>query len=215
MQCHGDPTNATAAGASCVDLAVASWTPKPIVMDEVRYEGNISAEWGALSAADETQRFWLFFAKGAHTGHSECILPAAWTSACTGTSGYPPGECACSPNMWWNHGGALNGGAARKLAFFRTYVDALPVDFSTLTSIALAPGVFWLSAPNATFSFVLWDASMLAAPVRVLVPLPAARAFRLRSVDYEGGAFADLGTRDGPIDFTPPTAGFALELVVA
>lgn len=38
MQCHD---------ASCVDLAKKNWTAKPIVMDEVRYEGNIST--GALA----------------------------------------------------------------------------------------------------------------------------------------------------------------------
>ena len=98
MQCHGDAASdhPFAAGSACVDLARSTWTPKPVVLDEVRYEGNISAQWGQLTASDMTQRFWLFLSKGAYCGHSETVLPAVWDGLCGGN----PNACLCSPSMW-------------------------------------------------------------------------------------------------------------------
>ena len=104
MQCHD---------ATCVDLAKANWTAKPIVMDEVRYEGNISTGWGSMSANQMAQRFWMFFAKGAYCGHSETELPGNWSTEASPCHEPPcshphnesdpcPGArlaCECSPNM--------------------------------------------------------------------------------------------------------------------
>ena len=44
-----------------LDMAKARWvskTPKPIVWDEVKYEGNITYGWGALSGYTESKRAW-------------------------------------------------------------------------------------------------------------------------------------------------------------
>ena len=37
---------------------------KPVVWDEVRYEGDIPDSWGALSGAEESDRFWWGAALG-------------------------------------------------------------------------------------------------------------------------------------------------------
>jgi hypothetical protein len=58
------------------------------------YEGNISAQWGLLTAENMVQRFWMWFAKGAYAGHSETLQPANWTAACGN-----PNACGCDPNM--------------------------------------------------------------------------------------------------------------------
>ena len=44
--------------------------------DEEKYEGDIPEGWGALSGAQETDRFWWAFSLGVHAGHSETILRA-------------------------------------------------------------------------------------------------------------------------------------------
>ena len=46
--------------------------------DEEKYEGDIPEGWGALSGAQETDRFWWAFSLGVHAGHSETILRAEW-----------------------------------------------------------------------------------------------------------------------------------------
>ena len=83
MQCSGELTDphSRAAGSTCVDMAKSTWLAKPIIMDEVRYEGNISAQWGNLTAESMAQRFWLFLSKGAFCGHSETIQPEVWDAA--------------------------------------------------------------------------------------------------------------------------------------
>lgn len=202
MQCHA---------SACVDNATAAWAPKPIIMDEVRYEGNLSASWAQLSGADMAQRFWMFLSKGAFTGHSVCLLPAAAAAACAPD----PNACGCSTIMWWNHGGALDGAAPPLLAFFRGYAEALPVPFGELQSTTLAPGVFWLRSVDAgaAFSLVLWDAAALNVSVPVTLPgLPAGAAYAAREVDIARGALVPLGTLTAPVAFTPPTPGFVLEL---
>ena len=54
--------------------------------------------------------------------------------------------CECSPNMWWNHGGVLNGDSPPRIAFFRKYVEtAVPNgSFKHLASTTIADGVYML-----------------------------------------------------------------------
>jgi hypothetical protein len=47
---------------------------KPVIWDEVKYEGNITSEWGALSGIEESDRFWWGAIKGVYVGHSETVL---------------------------------------------------------------------------------------------------------------------------------------------
>ena len=44
---------------------------KPVVWDEVKYEGNNTQNWGTLSAPQMVQRFWWAAAVGAYGGHGE------------------------------------------------------------------------------------------------------------------------------------------------
>ena len=211
MQCHGNGTaggNSSAAGSACVDLAVASWAPKPIVLDEVRYEGTIASTWGRLTGEQMTQRFWLFLSKGAYAGHSETVLPAGVNASCA----VSPSLCGCNAHMWWNKGQPFTGVSVTKVPFFRSYVEALPVPFSELVSETLLAGVFWLHDASYTFGLILWDESVLAAPTQALVPLPAGVKFGARQVDFFAEAFVDLDPATGPLAFTPPTPGFVLEL---
>ena len=211
-QCHGDAASGKpfAAGAACVDLARTSWTAKPVVLDEVRYEGNISAQWGQLSAESMAQRFWVFAAKAAYAGHSETVIPAVWEGLCGGNAN----DCMCSPDMWWNHGGGLAGGSSGFIAFFRSYVESLSPPFSALQSDTIVPGVFWLhdSASGNATNLVVWDETILDAPTAAVIPLPVGRAFALRQAVVNESRFIDLGTRVGPLSFTPPSPGFILDI---
>ena len=195
--------------ASCVDMARENWTAKPVVMDEVRYEGNITATWGQLSAESMTQRFWMFLAKGAYCGHSECMLPSNWTDACANQN-----ACTCSPNMWWNHGGSLVGHSSPAIAWFRDFVESLPVVFNKLISDEVQTGVYWLHDASTTYNIVLWDEIVNSLPVPATIPLSAlAAGYRARQIDFMNSRLIDMGTRPpGPLVMTPPTPGFMLEL---
>lgn len=61
---------------------------KPIVIDEMCYEGDIEQYWGNISGKEMLRRMWKTVILGAYPGHSECYM----------------GE-----KIWWSHGGKLYG----------------------------------------------------------------------------------------------------------
>ncbi len=76
---------------------------KPIVADEVGYEGNIPYKWGNLSAEELIFRFWVGTARGGYVSH---------------------GETFQHPNnvLWWAKGGQLYGEAPDRIAFLKEIV---------------------------------------------------------------------------------------------
>ncbi|SEB76372.1 Protein of unknown function [Terriglobus roseus] len=80
---------------------------KPIVYDEIQYEGNIARRWGNLSAEEMTRRFWLATVAGAYATHGDTFLT-------------PPGEPV------WSDGGKLRGSSAPRIKFLREIVEGLP-----------------------------------------------------------------------------------------
>jgi hypothetical protein len=80
---------------------------KPIVFDEVKYEGNIPQRWGHLSAEEMVHRFWQGTIAGTYVGHGETYLN--------------PEDI-----LWWSKGGVLHGQSPPRLAFLRTILDQGP-----------------------------------------------------------------------------------------
>ncbi|MGB8226054.1 MAG: DUF4038 domain-containing protein [Sedimentisphaerales bacterium] len=82
---------------------------KPIVFDEVKYEGNIPKRWGNISAEELVLRFWNGVVAGTYVGHGETLL---------------------DPNdvLWWSKGGVLKGQSPARLAFLRKIMDDGPAD---------------------------------------------------------------------------------------
>jgi hypothetical protein len=80
---------------------------KPIVFDEVKYEGNIPSRWGALSAEEMVARFWNGYVAGTYVGHGETYLN--------------PQEI-----LWWSKGGVLHGQSPARLAFLKKIMADAP-----------------------------------------------------------------------------------------
>ena len=83
--------------------------PKPVVYDEVCYEGNAKARWGQLSGEDMVSRFWFGTIAGTYVGHSE-------------TFGNGHG------GAWISNGGKLLGQSPPRLAFLRKILEEGPAD---------------------------------------------------------------------------------------
>lgn len=47
---------------------------KPVVFDEVCYEGNMTSRWGCLSAQEELHRMWQGLMVGTYVTHAECYV---------------------------------------------------------------------------------------------------------------------------------------------
>ena len=80
---------------------------KPVVFDEVKYEGNIEKRWGNLSAEEMVYRFWQGTAGGTYVGHGETYLHPA-------------------DILWWSKGGPLHGQSPSRIAFLRKVMEDGP-----------------------------------------------------------------------------------------
>ncbi len=77
---------------------------KPIVFDEVKYEGNIEQRWGNLSAEEMVHRFWQGTIAGTYVGH---------------------GETYSDPHdvIWWSKGGVLHGQSPPRIEFLKKVLE--------------------------------------------------------------------------------------------
>jgi hypothetical protein len=104
---------------------------KPIVFDEIKYEGNIPLRWGNLSGAEMVHRFWECIVAGTYPGHGECIL-------------HP------SDVLWWSKGGVLRGQSPARIAFLRNILATAPaegiepIDKWQCSNVGGKPGEYYL-----------------------------------------------------------------------
>ncbi|WP_316857881.1 DUF5060 domain-containing protein [uncultured Cohaesibacter sp.] len=73
---------------------------KPVVNDELEYEGNIFLCWGNISARELVHRFWITALRGGYAGHGETYED--------------PQEL-----LWWAKGGELRGESWKRIKFMR------------------------------------------------------------------------------------------------
>jgi hypothetical protein len=81
---------------------------KPVVFDEVKYEGDSPRRWGQLSAEELVLRFWNGFVAGTYVGHGEIF--------------------GSQPDSWLASGGELQGRSIARLAFLKKIVEAGPAE---------------------------------------------------------------------------------------
>lgn len=80
---------------------------KPVVLDEIAYEGNIQHGWGNISGQEMVRRFWEAFCRGGFAGHGETYM-------------HPQGI------LWWSHGGTLHGTSPERLRFLNKIMCETP-----------------------------------------------------------------------------------------
>lgn len=78
---------------------------KPIIYDEIQYEGNISSRWGNLSAEEMTHRFWRAIINGVYATHGETFMQTGDTPV-------------------WSDAGKLQGTSAPRITFLRKLLEA-------------------------------------------------------------------------------------------
>lgn len=80
---------------------------KPVVYDEVKYEGKSPYRWGNLSAGEMVHRFWCGTVAGTYVGHGDYFFTV-------------------KEDTWTSFGGKLSGHSAPRLAFLRTILEEGP-----------------------------------------------------------------------------------------
>lgn len=80
---------------------------KPIVLDEIAYEGNIQHGWGNISPQELVRRFWEAACRGAYPGHGETYMNE-------------------NDILWWSHGGVLHGESHKRFGFLHKIMCETP-----------------------------------------------------------------------------------------
>ncbi|MBN2514060.1 MAG: DUF5060 domain-containing protein [Sedimentisphaerales bacterium] len=176
---------------------------KPIVFDEIKYEGNLPQRWGNLSAQELVLRFWESAIAGTYAGHGETYL---------------------DPNdvIWWAKGGILHGQSPARLGFLRKILadgpagGLEPIDKWQDYPFAGKRGEYYLGYfgrnPLSAWPFELHKAE-LADGMRFTVDIidtwnmtitPAEGVFEIRK--HDNYLFADKNGRSVSLPGTPYTA---------
>ncbi|MEV0614278.1 DUF5060 domain-containing protein [Nonomuraea sp. NPDC050404] len=79
--------------------------PKPVVIDEISYEGNIGKRWGNVTGQELMERYWEGMTRGGYVGHGESL------------AGY-------QERAWIGNGGGLYGESPARIAFLRQIMEA-------------------------------------------------------------------------------------------
>lgn len=80
---------------------------KPVILDEICYEGNIEHGWGNISGQELVRRFWEATCRGGYATHGETYIH--------------PEEI-----LWWSHGGELHGESPARLKFLYQILRDVP-----------------------------------------------------------------------------------------
>lgn len=80
---------------------------KPVVMDEIAYEGNIQHGWGNITGEEMVRRFWETAMRGGYPGHGETFLND-------------------DEVLWWSHGGSLHGESWKRVRLLKEVLKLTP-----------------------------------------------------------------------------------------
>ncbi|MGA2889516.1 MAG: DUF5060 domain-containing protein [Terracidiphilus sp.] len=102
---------------------LAAWN-KPIIYDEIQYEGNIARRWGNLSPQEMTNRFWRAIVNGVYATHGETYMSK---------DGSPT----------WSDAGKLHGTSAARVTFLRKVLEG-----TGTTGLVAADAPYYPNAGN-------------------------------------------------------------------
>lgn len=89
---------------------VSTWQEeykKPVVYDEMCYEGNLIFDWGNLSGFEMAHRFWAVCSSGGFATHGDTFMDE-------------------NDIIWWGCGGKLKGQSAERIRFLKEILYSLP-----------------------------------------------------------------------------------------
>lgn len=113
-------------GAELTDELMEKYN-KPVVMDEIAYEGDIPHGWGNITGEEMVRRFWETSLRGGFPGHGETYLNDENV-------------------LWWSHGGALRGESWKRFGLLHDVLSEVPggelvradLEWDSLTAVPAA-----------------------------------------------------------------------------
>ncbi len=135
---------------------------KPIIYDELKYEGDIASRWGNLSAEEMTRRFWLAFIYGCYASHGEVFF-----SADSGSYAH---------EQSWSDAGRLRGESGPRIAFMRETIEKLSKTGFNAPDVA-----YYLNATDADGTILYY--LDYHRPARYDFPLPTTHYYSATLID--------------------------------
>lgn len=86
---------------------------KPVVMDEIVYEGNIQHSWGNITGEEMLRRFWEAVCRGGYPGHGETYMNM-------------DEKHSLDDILWWSHGGKLHGESHKRFHLLYEIMQETP-----------------------------------------------------------------------------------------
>ena len=135
---------------------LAAWN-KPIIYDEIQYEGNISRRWGNLSPEEMTHRFWRAVIYGTYATHGETYMT---------TDGSPV----------WSDAGELHGTSPERITYLRKLLEK-----TGTTGFMAAENPYYLNAGNTGGPILYYFDYHCAGEYEF--PLPGNEKFKATMID--------------------------------
>jgi hypothetical protein len=135
---------------------------KPIIYDEVQYEGDVDRRWGNLSAEELTRRFWLATVRGVYATHGEVFIS--------------DDEGPHAHESSWSDAGRLRGESAPRIKWLHDLVAK-----STKVGLNEYEGTYYLSS-GTPGELYLWYFDY-HRPARYDFPLPNTAVFSATMID--------------------------------
>lgn len=134
---------------------LTAWN-KPIIYDEIQYEGNIARRWGNLSPEEMTHRFWRAIVNGVYATHGETYMTE---------NGEPV----------WSDAGKLRGTSPARITFLRKLLEK-----SGTTGLMAAENPYYPNAGDGRVVLYFFDHHCAAA---YEFPLPESSTFKATLID--------------------------------
>ena len=130
---------------------------KPIIYDEIQYEGNIARRWGNLSPEEMTHRFWRAIVAGVYATHGEAYIT---------TDGSPV----------WSDAGELRGTSGERITYLRKLLER-----TGTTGLTAAERPYYTNAGNEGQLYLYsFDYHCVG---EYEFPLPAKGTFKMTLID--------------------------------
>ncbi|MBZ3900215.1 DUF5605 domain-containing protein [Streptomyces griseiscabiei] len=156
---------------------------KPVLVDELGYEGDIEHGWGNLTAEDMIRRCWEGVVRGGYVTHGECHL-------------------ADDDVLWWAKGGVLKGESAARMGFLRRILEEVPSDAAGIAPLP-SPWDFPVGGVKERQLLIYFGARQ---PRRRAFTFPPGVRYRADVIDTWNMTVTELpGTYEA--DFTLPLPG--------
>lgn len=159
---------------------------KPVVWDEIGYEGNVDRGWGNISGQELIRRFWESILRGGCAGHGETYI-------------HP------KDILWWSHGGVLHGNSEPRLRFLKKIWDETPG--GCLKAIENEPFDEVIAIPENENKICSWTETTwcdyeihyfgIGRPAYRVLELPENVPYQVEVIDTWNMSIVDLGVHSG------------------